>query len=151
KVNSAANIEFHARIIAEYAMKRALIAVGSDIERFAFEDSTDVFMLMDKLQQDLFSISEKSIRRNYASMASIMTQALTELDARKNHVDGLTGVPSGFTELDKLTNGWQKSDLIIVAARPGMGKTAFVVSAARNAAVEFNKGVAIFSLEMASV
>lgn len=84
-------------------------------------------------------------------MASIMTQALTELEARKNHVDGLTGVPSGFTELDKITNGWQKSDLIIVAARPGMGKTAFVVSAARNAAVEFNKGVAIFSLEMASV
>lgn len=151
KVNSAANIEFHARIIAEYAMKRALIAVGADIDRFAFEDSTDVFMLMDKLQQDLFSISEKSIRRNYASMASIMTQALTELEARKNHVDGLTGVPSGFTELDKITNGWQKSDLIIVAARPGMGKTAFVVSAARNAAVEFNKGVAIFSLEMASV
>jgi replicative DNA helicase len=84
-------------------------------------------------------------------MATIMTQALSELEARKNHVDGLTGVPSGFTDLDKLTNGWQKSDLIIVAARPGMGKTAFVVSAARNAAVEFNKGVAIFSLEMASV
>jgi len=108
KVNSAANIEFHARIIAEYAMKRALISVGSDIERYAFEDSTDVFMLMDKLQQDLFSISEKSIRRNYASMATIMTQALSELEARKNHVDGLTGVPSGFTDLDKLTNGWQK-------------------------------------------
>jgi replicative DNA helicase len=151
KVNSAANIEFHARIIAEYAMKRELISVGSDIEKYAYEDSTDVFNLMDKLQQDLFSISEKSIRRNYASMASIMTQALSELEARKNQADGLTGVPSGFSDLDKITNGWQKSDLIIVAARPGMGKTAFVVSAARNAAVEFNKGVAIFSLEMASV
>ncbi|MFN8438202.1 MAG: replicative DNA helicase [Cytophagales bacterium] len=151
KVNSAANIEFHARIIAEYAMKRSIIAIGTDIEKLAYEDATDVFLLMDQLQRDLFSISEKSIRRNYASMASIMTQALQELEIRKNHVDGLTGVPSGFADLDKLTNGWQKSDLIIVAARPGMGKTAFVVSAARNAAVEFNKGVAIFSLEMASV
>ena len=80
-----------------------------------------------------------------------MVQAIQDLEERKNHKDELTGVPSGFTALDRVTSGWQKSDLVIIAARPGMGKTAFVVSALRNASVDFNRPVAIFSLEMASV
>lgn len=151
KVNSAANIEYHARIITEKAIKRELIRIASEIHRDAFEDTVDVFELLDKTEQSLFDVSEVNIRKNYSDMRSIMHQAITELEARKLHSDGLTGIPTGFTSLDRVTSGWQKSDLIIIAARPGMGKTAFVVSAMRNAAVEFNHPVAIFSLEMSNI
>lgn len=151
KVNSAANIEYHARIITQAAIKRELIAISSEIQKEAFEDTTDVFKLLDKTEQALFQISESNIKKNYADMGALMRQALEELDQKKNNVDGLTGVPSGFTSLDRLTSGWQKTELTILAARPGMGKTAFIVSALRNAAVEFQKPVAIFSLEMSSV
>ena len=151
KVNSAANIEYHARIISQASIKRELIAISSEIQKEALEDTTDVFKLLDKTEQALFQISESNIKKNYADMGALMRQALEELDQKKNNQDGLTGVPSGFTSLDRLTSGWQKTELTILAARPGMGKTAFVVSALRNAAVEFQKPVAIFSLEMSSV
>jgi replicative DNA helicase len=151
KVASAANIEYHARIITEQSIKRELIRISSTIQKDAFEDTTDVFELLDAMEQSLFEISEKNIRKNYSDMRSIMRDAMTELEARKNQKDGLTGVPSGFTALDRVTSGWQKSDLVIIAARPAMGKTAFVLSVLRNAAVDHNRPVAIFSLEMSSV
>jgi replicative DNA helicase len=151
KVASAANIEYHARIITEQSIKRELIKISGEIQKEAFEDTTDVFELLDKMEQSLFEISEKNIRKNYSDMRSIMREAIIELEARKNQKDGLTGVPSGFTALDRVTSGWQKSDLVIIAARPAMGKTAFVLSVLRNAAVDHNKPVAIFSLEMSSV
>ncbi|GAB2771442.1 replicative DNA helicase [Rhabdobacter roseus] len=151
KVNSAANIEYHARIISQASIKRELIKISSEIQRESFEDTTDVFHLLDKMEQALFTISESNIRKNFSDMGALMRQALDELDKKKNNTDGLTGVPSGFSALDRLTSGWQRTELIILAARPGMGKTAFVVSSLRNAAVEFNMPVAIFSLEMSSV
>jgi replicative DNA helicase len=151
KVNSAANIEFHARIITEMAMKRDLITMASEIERDAYEDSTDALALLDDVEKKLYQVSESNIRKNYEDMRSLMARAIKELEDKKNQSGGLTGVPSGFTALDRLTSGWQKSDLVILAARPGMGKTAFVLSALRNAAVDFKKPVAIFSLEMSSV
>jgi len=151
KVSSAANIEYHARVVIEMAIKRELIKVASEIHNDAYEDTTDVFHLLDKTESSLFEISEANIRKNYDNMQSLMAQAITELEERKNHTDGLTGIPSGFSALDRVTSGWQKSDLVIIAARPGMGKTAFVVSALRNAAVDFSHAVAIFSLEMSSV
>ncbi len=151
KVNSAANIEYHARIITEQSIKRELIAISAEIQTEAYEDTTDVFNLLDKTEQSLFEVSESHIRKNYADMRSLMHEAIMELEARKEHKDGLTGIPSGFTALDRVTSGWQPSDLIIIAARPGMGKTAFVVTAMRNAAVDFNHPVAIFSLEMSSI
>ncbi|MCS6823753.1 MAG: replicative DNA helicase [Cytophagaceae bacterium] len=151
KVSSAAHIEYHARIVAEQAIKRELIAISSEIQKDAFEETTDVFELLDRAEQSLYQISESSIRKNYADMRSLMGEALRELQARKDHNSSITGVPSGFTDLDRITSGWQKNDLIIIAARPGMGKTAFVVSAMRNAAVDFKKPVAIFSLEMSSI
>lgn len=150
RVNSAANIEYHARIVSEQALKRALIAMSSTILRDAYEDTTDVFELLDRTEQSLFKISESNIRKNYADMSTIVRMALNELETKKNQ-EGLTGVPSGFTNLDRVTSGWQPTELIILAARPGMGKTAFVVSALRNAAVDHGKPVAIFSLEMSSV
>uniref|UniRef100_UPI0030D71DED replicative DNA helicase n=1 Tax=uncultured Roseivirga sp. TaxID=543088 RepID=UPI0030D71DED len=151
RVSSAANIEYHARIVVEQSIKRELIRISSDIQREAFEDTTDVFQLLDKMEQSLFEVSETNIRKEYQKMKDIMTTALEEIHARRNHKDGLTGIPSGFTSLDRVTSGWQKSDLVIIAARPAMGKTAFVVSALRNAAVDHGHAVAIFSLEMSSV
>ena len=151
KVSSAANIEYHARIIIEMAIKRELIQISSQVQHDAYEDTQDVFDLLDKTEQAIFAISDTNLRKNYDTMKSLMFRAVKELQERKNHKDGLTGVPSGFTRLDRVLSGWQKSDLVIIAARPGMGKTAFVVSALRNAAVDFNFPVAIFSLEMASL
>ncbi|MFN8415947.1 MAG: replicative DNA helicase [Cytophagaceae bacterium] len=151
KVSSAANIEYHARIVAEMSIKRELISIASSIHKDAFEDTTDVFDLLDKTEKELYRVSESNIRKNYAEMKSLVGQALRELQEKKNQDTGLTGVPSGFLDLDRVTSGWQKSDLIIMAARPGMGKTAFVLSAMRNAAVTFKKGVALFSLEMSAV
>ncbi|MGC3946967.1 MAG: replicative DNA helicase [Chryseolinea sp.] len=151
KVSSAANIEYHARVIMEMSIKRDLIQVASQIHSDAYEDTTDVFELLDKTEQSVFQISDSNLRKNYDSMRNLMTRAIQELQQLKEHKDGLTGVPSGFTALDRMTSGWQRSDLVIIAARPGMGKTAFVVSALRNAAVEFKHAVAIFSLEMASI
>jgi replicative DNA helicase len=151
KVSSAANIEFHSRVIMEMAIKRELIQVASQIHHNAYEDTTDVFELLDKTEQSIFEISDSNLRKNYDSMRNLMTRAIQELQLLKEHKDGLTGVPSGFTGLDRMTSGWQRSDLVIIAARPGMGKTAFVVSALRNAAVDFKVPVAIFSLEMASI
>lgn len=151
KINSASNIEFHSRIIAENSIKRDLISISSEIQRDAFEDTTDVFELLDKTEQSLFEVSESNIRKNYSDMQSIMREALEQLEAKKDQTDGLTGVPAGFSALDRVTGGWQFSDLIIIAARPAMGKTAFILSAVRNASVDFNMPSAVFSLEMSSV
>lgn len=151
KVSSAANIEYHARVVIEMAIKRDLIQIASQVHQDAYEDTTDVFELLDKTEQSIFAISDSNLRKNYDNMRNLMYRAIQELQKLKEHKDGLTGVPSGFTSLDRMTSGWQNSDLVIIAARPGMGKTAFVVSAMRNAAVDFKRPVAIFSLEMASV
>lgn len=151
KVSSAANVEYHARIITEKSIKRDLIRIASDVHKEAYEDTTDVFTLLDKTEQALFEVSEVNIRKNYADMSSLMHEAIVELEAKKRHADGLTGIPTGFTNLDRVTSGWQRSDLVIFAGRPGMGKTAFIVSAMRNAAVDFKRPVAIFSLEMSSI
>jgi len=151
KVSSAANIEYHARVVIEMAIKRDLIQIASQVHQDAYEDTTDVFELLDKTEQSIFAISDSNLRKNYDNMKNLMYRAIQELQKLKEHKDGLTGVPTGFSSLDRMTSGWQSSDLVIIAARPGMGKTAFVVSALRNAAVDFKRPVAIFSLEMASV
>ncbi|MFT4737657.1 MAG: replicative DNA helicase [Cyclobacteriaceae bacterium] len=151
RVNSAANIEYHSRIISEQSIKRELIRISSEIQRDAYEDTIDVFNLLDKAEQSLFDISESHIRKNYDKMSDLLRKAIEQIEERKDKKDGLTGVPSGFTALDRITSGWQPADLVIIAARPGMGKTAFVLSTLRNAALDFNAPVAIFSLEMSSV
>ena len=150
-VNSSANIEFHARIVSEMAIKRELIRISSEIQKDAYEDTTDAFELLDRMEQSLFEVSESNIKKNYDSMRTLMGHAIKELENRKHHKDGLTGIPSGFIALDRVTSGWQNSDLVIIASRPGMGKTAFIVTALRNAAIDHDKPVAIFSLEMSSI
>ena len=150
RVGSSANIEFHTRILAEKYILRELIRVSSNTIKEAFEDSTDVFNLLDRSEQGLFDISENNFRRESSDMKSLVKQAIDEVEKAKNSDGKLRGVPSGFTELDRLTAGWQKSDLVVIAARPGMGKTAFALSLIRNAAIN-GKPVAMFSLEMSSV
>ena len=122
RVNSAANIEYHARIVTEAAIKREMIRVATDIIRDAYEDTTDVFELLDRTEQEMFEISNSNIRKNFDTMSDLMLKAIKGLEEKKNQKDGLTGVPSGFTALDRVTSGWQPSDLVIIAARPGMGK-----------------------------
>ncbi len=151
RVASSANTEYHARIVLQKYIQRELIAVSSEIIKDAFEDTTDVFELLDKAEKNLFAVSENNFRRAYDSMQTLVKDAIDEIQKAKDHDGNIRGVPSGFTALDRITAGWQKSDLIVLAARPGMGKTAFVLSMARNIAVDFKKPVAFFSLEMASV
>ena len=151
RVASAANIEYHARIIAQKHIQREMIKVSTNIIREAYEDTTDVFDLMDKAEQSLFAITETNLSRTFEGMNSLASKLLKQIESLSNKKDGLTGVPTGFTELDRLTSGWQPSDLVIIAARPSMGKTAFTLSLARNAAMDFGKGVAMFSLEMSSL
>lgn len=151
RVVSAANIEYHARIIMQKHIQRQLILISSDMIHEAFEDTSDVFYLLDKAENNLFQISENNLRRSYDSMQDLVSKAIKEIQNAKNADDKLRGVPSGYTALDQITQGWQKSDLIILVARPSMGKTAFALNLARNAAVDFHRPVAFFSLEMSSV
>jgi len=151
KVASSANLEFHARIVAQKFIQRELIRVSNTIIKDAFEDTTDVFELLDSAEKGLFHIAENNMTRSFEPMSSLAARALRQMEELRDVEEGLSGIPSGFSALDRLTNGWQSSDLIILAARPGMGKTSFVLSVARNAAVDFSKGVAFFSLEMSAV
>ncbi len=151
RVASAANAEFHARIVAQKYIQRELIRTSTETIKDAYEESSDVFDLLDKAEKSLFSIVEGNIKKNYDKMSTLIRKAIEQIEVAKNKKDGLSGIPSGLTALDRLTSGWQKSDLVILAARPAMGKTALVLSVARNAAVDFNKPVAVFSLEMSSL
>ncbi|MDX2195801.1 MAG: replicative DNA helicase [Cytophagales bacterium] len=151
KIQSSANIEYHARILVQYAIKRHIISISADLQRNAFDDTEDVFEMLDHAQEQIFGISEQIQKRNYDNVTNLTQMALKEIEEKRKHKDGLTGVPSGFTDLDRLTSGWQQSDLVIVAARPAMGKTAFILSMVRNAAVDHERPCAIFSLEMSSV
>src|ERR1700760_1971721 len=145
RVASAANIEYHSRIIIQKYLQRELIRISTEVINSAYEDTTDVLDLLDKAEKNLFDIAQNNLRRDSRKMDDLLHETL------KEKKDGLTGVASGFTDLDRMTSGWQKSDLVIIAARPAMGKTAFVLSCARNAAVDFSKPVVVFSLEMSSV
>jgi replicative DNA helicase len=151
RIASSANIEFHSRILLQKHIQRELIRISSNIIKDAYEDTTDVFDLLDKAENNLFNVSETSLRRNVRSMPGLVKEAVDEIAAGRKHEGHLRGVGSGFTDIDRMTGGWQKSDLIILASRPGMGKTAFALTMARNIAVDFKKAVAVFSLEMSAV
>lgn len=151
RVASAANIEYHARIISEKYIQRKLISISTEIINDAYEETSDVFDLLDKAEKNLFSIAETNLRRNFDTMSGLIKQSLDQLEELRQREEGLTGIPSGFSALDRITSGWQNSDLVILAARPGMGKTAFILSAVRNCAVDFERPVAFFSLEMSSI
>lgn len=151
RVASAAHIEFHARIIAQKYIQRELIRVSSEIQTKSYDDNIDVDDLIDFSETALFKVAEGNIKKETMPIKPLLKEAAMLIEQASKREDGLSGVPSGFTALDRITSGWQKTDLVIIAARPAMGKTAFVLSMARNMAVEHKKPVGVFSLEMSSV
>lgn len=151
RVASAAHIEFHSRIIAQKFIQRELIRVSSEIQGKSYDDTIDVDDLIDFSESSLFQVAERNIKKETVPIKPVLNEAIKRIEKARNQKDGMSGVPSGFTAVDRITSGWQRTDLIIIAARPSMGKTAYVLSMARNMAVEHNRSTAVFSLEMSSV
>lgn len=151
-VVSSAHIEAHARIVLQKFIQRELIRISGEIIGDAYEDATDVFDLLDDAETKLFEITNNHLRRNFDTIDSVLVQSIQRIEDLRHKNEDITGVPSGFKSLDKITYGWQGSDLIILAARPSMGKTAFALNLARNAALSTNKPtpVAVFSMEMSA-
>ncbi len=149
-VSSSAHIEYHVRVILEKFILRSLINISANVIDNAYKESTDVFELLDRAEQGFFDITNDTIKKGFDTANSLVKQAIETIKSLRDK-EGLSGIPSGFKRLDEATGGWQNSDLIIIAARPAMGKTAFLLSMARNIAVEHKIPLALFSLEMASV
>lgn len=150
KVGSAANIEFHARILVQKFIQRELIHVSTNVIKDSYEDSKDVFELLDDAEKALYDITDQNLNTAYERLGGLAAKVQKEIETISMKEEGITGITSGFDELDNITSGWQRSDLIILAARPGMGKTAFALSVARNAALR-GHAVAVFSLEMSKM
>ena len=150
RVASSAHIEFHARIILQKFIQRSLIKISNEIIESAYKESTDVFDLLDEAESKLYDVTQGNIKKSSESAQNLVLEAKKKIEEISKQ-DGLSGVSTGFEKLDKLTSGWQPSDLIIIAARPGMGKTALTLSMARNIAVTKQIPVAFFSLEMSSI
>ena len=151
KVGSSANVEFHAKIIAQKYVQRELIRSATEIQRRSYDESTDVTELIGYAESEIFKVAEGHVKRSVQSSKDLLAKALMQIEEASKNTSAFNGVPSGFMAIDRVTLGWQLSDLIIVAARPSMGKTAFVLSMARNMAVDHERPVAFFSLEMSSV
>lgn len=151
KVASSAHIEYHARIIAQKYLARELISFTAQVQGKAFDETIDVEDLMQEAEGKLFEISQRNVKKDVTQINPVIKDALDMLQKAANQKEGLSGLRTGFSALDKITSGWQNSDLVIIAARPAMGKTAFVLSMAKNMAVNFNIPVALFSLEMSNV
>ena len=150
KISSSAHIEFHSRIILQKFIQRSLIRISTEIIEDSYDETTDVFDLLDRAESKLYEVTQGNIKRSSETAQSLVLQAKKRIEEIAGQ-EGLSGVATGFDKLDKITSGWQPSDLIIIAARPAMGKTAFVLSMARNMAIDYGMPVALFSLEMASV
>ncbi len=151
RVSSSANVEYYARIIMQKHIQRELIRISNQIIQSAYEETTDVLELLDAAERDIFQVTDKNLRNSYSKIDALIAASIKKLEQIKTSVNDLTGVPTGFVKLDRLTSGWQPGDLIILAARPSMGKTAFALSLVRNAAVDYQKPVAVFSLEMSNL
>jgi replicative DNA helicase len=150
-VSSSAHIVYHARIIAQKSLARQLITYTSNIQTKAFDPTQDVDELMQEAEGGLFSLSQQSLKKDYTQIDPVINDAYTMLKKASEKSDGLSGISTGFRDLDKMTSGWQASDLVILAARPAMGKTAFALSMAKNIAIDQGIPLAFFSLEMSNV
>ena len=150
KVSSSAHIEFHSRIIIQKYIQRKLITISNEIIQKSYNESTDVMDLLDEAESKLYDVAQGNIKTSTESAQNLVIRAKARIEEIAKQ-EGLSGVSTGFEKLDKLTSGWQPSDLVIIAARPGMGKTALALSMARNISVQQKIPVAFFSLEMSSV
>ena len=150
KVGAAAHVDYHVKILLQKYIQRELITISAEVQRDSFDDSIPVDDLLNNAQQKLFDLAERNMKRETLPVQDVLKDTIAEIESNQDRTDGLSGVPSGFTGIDKVTLGWQESDLVIIAARPSMGKTAFVLTMARNMAVDHHIPVAFFSLEMSS-
>ena len=150
KVGAAAHIEYYIKILKQKCIQRELITASYAILKDSYDDSVNVDQLIDMAQTKIFAAIQNNVKKDVQEIGSVINQAISDIE-RLQESTGLSGVPSGFPSLDRVTFGWQPSDLIIVAARPSMGKTAFVMNIARNAAVDHHMPVAFFSLEMPAI
>ncbi len=150
-VASSAHIEYHAHILAQKYLARQLISFSSRVETKAFDETVDVDELMQEAEGSLFEISQRNMKQDYTQIDPVIQQAVEILQNAAQNSGGMTGIPTGYTGLDEKTSGWQKSDLVIIAGRPAMGKTSFALSVAKNIAVDYHEPIAFFSLEMNNV
>lgn len=151
RVASSANVEYHAHVLAQKFLARQLIQFASRVEEKAFDETVDVDLLMQEAEGSLFEISQRNMKQDYTQIDPVIKEAIDILQKASANKDGLTGVATGYTKLDEITSGWQKSDLVIIAGRPAMGKTSFALSLAKNIAVDYQVPIAFFSLEMNNV
>ena len=151
RVASSAHIEYHAKILAQKYLARQLISFASVIETKAFDETVDVDELMQEAEGSLFELSQKNMRQDYTQIDPVVKQAVEILQKAAANKGGFTGIPTGYAKLDDYTSGWQRSDLVIIAGRPAMGKTSFALSLAKNIAVDYDTPIAFFSLEMNNV
>ena len=150
-VASSAHVEYHSRILAQKFLARQLISFASQIETKAFDETNDIDVVMQEAEGNLFELSQKNMKQDYTQIDPVVKQAVEIMQKAASNKGGLTGVPSGFTKLDDITSGWQRSDLVIIAGRPAMGKTSFALSIAKNIVVDHHIPLAFFSLEMNNV
>jgi len=150
KVGAAAHIEYYIKILKQKTIQRDLITAACQILKDSYDDSVKVDDLIDTAQTKVYAAIQNNVKKDVQDIGSIINTAMKDIEAAQN-TTGLSGVPSGFPSIDKITMGWQKSDLIILAARPSVGKTAFALNLARNAAVDHHMPVAFFSLEMSAI
>ena len=151
KVSSSASVEYHSRILAQKYMARQLISYASNIETKAFDDTVDTDVLMQEAEGALFELSQRNMKQDYTQIDPVVHKAYEILQKAAANSGGLTGIPSGLDDLDAVTSGWQRSDLVIIAGRPAMGKTSYALSVAKNIAVDYRIPIAFFSLEMSNV
>lgn len=147
-VPTTANVKYYAKIVEEKSTLRKLIKSSTELTGRCYSDSEEVFSIIDKAEKDIFDISQKITTHDFEPMSKILEKGFNEIERLYKNKGAVTGVPTGFPELDSKTSGFQKGDMVLIAARPSMGKTAFALNIASNAAIRFNNSVAIFSLEM---
>ena len=148
---SSAHLHYHAKIISQKHLSRELIRVATDIQTKAFDEKIDVDDQLQEAEGSIFEVSQRNTKRDVVAVGSVLREAMDRIEKAAQMTEGMSGLPSGFKKLDDITSGWQKSTLVVIAARPAMGKTAFVLSMAKNIAVDQGKAVAMFSLEMSNV
>lgn len=151
KMASAINIEYHARIVFQKYLQRQMIQLGMEMQRYGYDDTKDVDDLLQESEAKLFQLSQGSMKKDVVQIAPVMEDVIKQMHEAADRDDNLSGIPSGFVSIDRVTSGWQPATMIVIAARPAMGKTAFVLSMARKMAVDHHIPVAIFSLEMSKV
>ena len=151
RVASAAHIEYHSRIIWQKYLQREMITLSSGLQTKAYDDTIDVDDLLDEAENSFFLLSQGNMKKEAVQINPVIQEAIDKIKEASKRTDGLSGVPSGYTDLDRMTSGWQASDLVIIAARPAMGKTAFVLSMTKQMALDLQRPVAVFSLEMSNL